>query len=93
MSDTTTTTPTPRYIVQSASAQMPSSCRGTYRRVAVLELHPGYTYASMISERARAVARIVETWEARSVGTTDRCAYQRALAAARSLATRLNATV
>ena len=70
---------------------MPSSCRGVYRRVAVLEVEQGLEYVSMISPRARGCARIVETWEKLNVGSTPRCAYERALAAARALAADLNA--
>ena len=79
------------YIVQSASAQMPASCRGRYMRVAVLEVPAGVERATMISDRARDVVRVVETWERLSVGLTERCAYRRALAAAKALAAKLNA--
>lgn len=78
------------YIVQTASAKMPGSCWGTYRHVAVMEVEPG-TVPAMISTRARGVRRIVQTWERRNVGTTDRCAYQRAGAEAYRLADQLNA--
>jgi hypothetical protein len=45
-----------RYIIMTASAKMPSSCKGTYRRVAVVELEPGFTgVPKMISARARGV--------------------------------------
>src|SRR5271155_1024935 len=70
------------YIVQTAAAQMPSSCKGRYRRVAVLEVLEGVERASMISERARDVIRVVATWEKLNVGTTPRSAYGRALAEA-----------
>ena len=69
-----------RYIIMTASAQMPNSCRGIYRRVAVVELTPGFTKTpKMISERAIGIKRIVETWERLNVGKTHRCAYQVAL--------------
>lgn len=70
------------YIVQTASAKMPSSCRGTYARVAVIEVDAGVKRVSMISPRAKGVVRIVATWERRSVGKTKNCAFQRALRAA-----------
>ena len=79
------------FIVQTASATMPASCWGKYRRVAVLEVEAGMSRASMISERARGVKRIVETWERCNVGSTDRCAYSRALKEATDLADKLNA--
>lgn len=79
------------YIVQTAAANMPNSCWGTYRRVAVLEVDADYDAVSMISERARGCVRVVETWERCNVGTTARCAYWRAQDAAYGLATELNA--
>ena len=82
-----------KFIVQTAAANMPNSCWGTYRRVAVLEVEDGMDCASMISARARGVVRVVETWEKLNVGSTARCAYSRAVAAATELAGRLNATV
>lgn len=85
------TLPLPRYIVLTAAAQMPSSNKfGVYRRVAVIELDGSGVQPKMISERARGVTRIVETWERLSVGTTERCAYRVALAKAEALAARLN---
>ena len=66
------------YIIQCASAQMPSSCWGTYRRIAVLEVEPGLDKVSMISERARGCIRVVRTWEKLHCGKTERDAYSRA---------------
>ena len=82
-----------RYIVRHACAKMPSSCRGTYRRVAVLEVEDDCDDSKplMISARARGVVRVVETWEGLNVGKTHRCAFSRALAEANELARRLNA--
>lgn len=79
------------FIVKTACAKMPGSCKGTYRRVAVIELMPGFTDCAMISERARGVVRIVELWDKVNVGTTHRCAYYRALAEANLLVINLNA--
>lgn len=76
------------YIVKTAAAKMPGSCWGQYRRVAVLEVMAGAEPA-MISKRARGVVRVVQTWERLNVGTTERCAYERALAEARELVERL----
>ena len=80
-----------KYIVISSSAQMPSSCRGQYRRVGVVELEPGVEGPpTMLSARSRQVKRVVETWENLNVGKTERCAYQRALREAEAMADRLN---
>ena len=82
------------YIVATAAAHMPSSCWGRYRRVAVLEIEAGLPagyWPAMISDRARGVVRVVETWESRNVGKTNRCAYRRAMAEAREMAEALNA--
>ena len=73
---------------------MPQSCWGRYRRVAVVEVDPSIEAEDaprMISERARGVVRIVATWERLHAGTTHRCAYARARAAADAMARRLNA--
>ncbi len=84
------------FIVQEASAHMPNSCWGTYRRIAVLEVPADVTRASMISTRSRDVVRIVEAWERLNVGIVarrgglGRCAYSEALRSARTLAATLN---
>ena len=71
---------------------MPASCRGIYRRVAILDVEPG-TVPGMISERARGVRRIVRTWERCHVGSGGPgTAYGRALAEANELCARLNET-
>jgi len=78
------------YIVKTSTARMPNSCWGRYRHVAVMEVDPG-TVPSMISPRARGVRRIVQTWDRRHAGQTDRCAYRVALAEAAALAAQFNA--
>jgi hypothetical protein len=67
---------------------MPSSCKGRYRRVAVLEVPIGVETAII---RNSTNVRIVETWEGCNVGKTDRCAYAIALSEAEKLAEKLNA--
>ena len=67
------------YSVVSSAACMPSSCWGKYRRIAILELTSGDTKPGMISERAKGVKLIVETWEKLNCGLTKRCAFERAL--------------
>lgn len=96
----TTTTPeivstvtTPRYIVMTAKACMPGSCKfGDYRKVAVIE-REGDLIPSQIHPNHRAVRRIVRVWDRLNNGSTSRCAYQVALAAARELAVEFNATI
>ena len=67
------------YKLMTASAQMPQSCWGTYRRIAIVQVETADTEPAMISERAIGVVRIVATWEKLNVGKTDRCAYRKAL--------------
>lgn len=72
--------------ILSRSAQMPLSCWGSYKHVAVIEAEDGVDPDTLaIDTRRKAVVRIV--WQARKlhVGKTSRCAYQRALAEARAL--------
>ena len=73
------------YIVKVSAAKMPNNCWGRYVRVAVLEVDPGVTEVTMISERARGVRAVVNVWERCNVGTTDRCASERAITAAYEL--------
>jgi hypothetical protein len=81
------------YIVQTASAKMPTSVKAPYRRVAVLEVEPGITRVALISERARGVVRIVQTWERCHAGRrfSPNTAYAKALREAEAQATTLNA--
>jgi len=86
----TTKTNTTKYIVMTATASMPASCWGRYRRVAVVELEAGFDeMPKMISPRARGISRIVRIWESLNVGLTKRCAYRVALAEAEGLAAKL----
>jgi hypothetical protein len=83
-----------RCIVMTAAARMPSSCWGRYGRIAVVEVEDDFDgRPAMISDRARGVVRVVETWERRRVGKTDRCAFRRALAEAEALCASLNEEV
>ena len=77
------------YIVQVSAARMPQSCWGRYVRIAVMEVQLGCRPA-MISERAKGVIRVVETWEKMFIGKTDRCAARVAQAEAEAMAQRLN---
>jgi len=77
------------YLIMTASAKMPSSCRGNYRRVAVVELDSPDAKPKMISDRALGIKRIVKTWEGCNVGTSPRCAYRKALAEAEELVAKM----
>jgi hypothetical protein len=78
-----------RFVVMVSKAKMPSKCWGRYVRVAVLEVE-GDVSPKMISNRARGVVRIVETWEKRNdAGPKSAGAIARAEAV--ELAKRLNA--
>lgn len=78
------------YIVQTAWAKMPGSVKAPYRRVAVIEVTSPDVVPAMISQRARGVVLVVETWERCNVGFGKRSAYARALMAANALAAKLN---
>lgn len=81
------------YHVLTAAAQMSGSCRGVYKRVAVVKVdhheHPAGFVPKTIRE-GRGV-EIVRAWERLSVGKTERCAYQIALRHAATLAINLAA--
>lgn len=77
------------YVIKVSGAAMPSSCWGIYRRIAVIEVEKGVS-PKMISDRARGVVRIVETWEDLHLGQTRRCAVARAMLDAIALANSLN---
>lgn len=81
----------PRFVVMTASANMPGSCNYPYGRVAVVELEPGLTeYPKMISDRAIGVRRIIALEDRRSIGRTRYSAYGRSLARCQDLAEDLN---
>lgn len=85
------TTTVPRFLVMTASTQAPRSAKRPYRRVALVETDGSGIWPKMISSHARGIKRVVETWEKLSVGSTSRCAYQQALAAANEMAQKLTA--
>lgn len=82
-----------RFIVMTSAAKMPSSCWGTYRNVAVVEIDhamgEGFVPA-YISEHAKGVSRIVRHYGAQHAGRTSRCAYARAKREATELAESLS---
>jgi hypothetical protein len=79
------------FVVKVSAANMPGTCWGTYKRIAVLECEHWQDEPKMISTHARGVVRIVETWERLNVGITERCAFRRALADAEDMCRHLNA--
>lgn len=75
------------YVVMSAAACMPASCKwGGYRRVALIELEPGSEPPKIITSRAKQVRSVVRVWDRLNDGHTSRCAYRRALTAACEMA-------
>ena len=77
------------FIIMTATAKMPNSCWGRYMRVAVVETDG--TRPKMISERARGVVRIVQTWERRNASTRGpNTAFARATREAADLVAKLN---
>ena len=85
------------FIVMTASAKVSGKLRqygGQYRHVAVVEVDPSVCdFPAMISTRAKGVVRIVSDSGALKVGTTERCAWFRAVSEANALATKLNSNV
>ena len=80
-------------IVMVRTAKMPATCWGRYARVGVVIVDRDIVpegEPAMLSKRARGVVRVVETWEACHVGTTERCASARAFAEATTMAERCN---
>ncbi len=81
--------PSSNFTVRVSSAK-PKGGYGNYGRVAVIEHEPGYVPA-MISDRPRAVKRIVECTGRLYWGSTDDCALARAYEAAKEAAKALAA--
>ena len=72
-----------------AKEAMPSSCWGTYGKIAVVRTD-GKNMPKQINPRHKSVKSIVKIWRKLNVGTTDRCAYNVALKKANLLADLLN---
>lgn len=86
------------WLVMTASAQMPASCKGRYRKIALIELTEAGAndYAKgwrpvRIDPRILGIKKI-EKLGPYHVGQTDRGAYQKALAEATQLVERRNAS-
>jgi hypothetical protein len=84
------------WIVMTSAAHVGAGKRtwGTYRNVALVMLTPDYAASGMvpkmISTRAVGVEKILHLGH-HSVGTTYRCAYQKAIVRAEEIAAELNA--
>ena len=72
------------------STDTPRGGYGSYHKIGLVEVEPGTTHVSMISERAKGVIRVVETWPGLYRGKTDACAFSVALEEARLLCDKLN---
>lgn len=82
------------WIVMTASAHMPQSCKGRYRKIALVELKSSwdarpYNQPKAIDSRNSKIARIIQMGN-HSVGKTERCAYARVLKEAERRASELN---
>ena len=89
---TATPTTIPRFVVMRAKACMPSSLKfGNYGKVAVVETD-GETMPQQIHPNHNAVVRIVEVWDRRNIGKTDRSAFWQAVTDAEAMADELNTT-
>jgi hypothetical protein len=82
------------WIVMTASAHMPSSCMGRYRKIALVELMCSWdfnagTLPQMIDERSKKIHRVVQMGN-HNVGKTAKCAYHRTLAEAERRVQELN---
>lgn len=81
----------PTYLIMTASASMPSSCKGSYSRIALVELEQGFTERpKMISTRAKGLKRIVAEWgPVPSRYKTERAGFPQAMKEAEALKTKL----
>jgi len=87
------------WIVMTSSGQVPASCRGNYRKVALVKLTPEGKCAyrqgwrpPRIDDRLTGIEKIVQLGS-HNVGKTDSGAYQRTLAQAEAMVAKYNAGV
>jgi hypothetical protein len=78
-----------KFIVMTASEKMPSSCKGNYGRIAVVETD-GVTMPKQINPKHKAVKKILATWERLHIGKTENSAFQVALKKAQRYCDKLN---
>jgi len=77
------------WIVMTAAAHMPSSCRGNYRKIALVEVKDIKEMPFRIDSRDSRILQIIQMGN-HHFGKTARCAYQRELAAAKARCDELN---
>ena len=81
-------------IVVTKSASMPSSCKGHYRKVYVVDLSPDAAALGYIPPQVRQggkhIISIVRDLGPHNVGKTDRCAFARAVKEAEQIASEYN---
>lgn len=80
--DRTTTASSRHFAIVRSAAAMPSTCKGRYDRIAVVELRDPHAPIVAIRESGN-VLRVVALWDKRFSGRTERSASGRAMAAAR----------
>ena len=87
------------WIVMTATAQMPLSCKGNYRKIALVKLtkaganaHSGGWIPPKIDTRHHCIEKVVQLGS-HNVGKTDKGAYQRTLAQAEAMVAKYNSEV
>ena len=82
-------------IVVTKSASMPSSCKGHYRKVYVVDISPdaptGYI-PPQVRQGGKHIISIVRDLGPHNVGKTNRCAFARAVKEAEQIANDYNTT-
>jgi hypothetical protein len=78
----------PNYYVIVSQAKMPSSCKGRYGRVGLIQVDPYYSEPRIIRDTKHAT--VIATWEKCFWGITNRCALRQAAERAVDWADELN---
>lgn len=77
-----------KYVVVTSAACMPNNCWGRYGKVAVIRRRSDVMPSIIVDSKN---FDIIEVWDRLNIGSTDRCAFERAKARALRLAEELNA--
>lgn len=77
-----------RFIVMTAAAKMPSKCKGRYGKIAVVETSG--QMPKQMHPKHKSVKRIIEVWDRRHIGKTERSEFQKCLKEANDLCETLN---
>lgn len=82
-----------KFIVMESAAKMPSSCINgrSYRRIAVVKVDLDAPPPKQINSSHKSILEIVEIWDKRYSGKTEKCAAAIARKEAEALAKQLNA--